>query len=70
VQLYDVYSSANIIRVIESRTVRWAGHVTWTGETHTGFWWGDLMKRDHFEGLDVNWRMILKRICKKWDGEA
>jgi hypothetical protein len=26
-QLYDLYSSPNIIRVIKSRRLRWAGHV-------------------------------------------
>jgi hypothetical protein len=32
VQLYALYSSPNIIRVITSRTVRWAGHIARTGE--------------------------------------
>jgi hypothetical protein len=27
VQLYDLYSSSNIIRVIKSRRMKWAGHV-------------------------------------------
>jgi len=26
-ELYDLYCSPNIIRVIKSRTMRWAGHV-------------------------------------------
>jgi hypothetical protein len=26
-KLYDLYSSSNIIRVIKSRRMRWAGHV-------------------------------------------
>jgi hypothetical protein len=30
--LYDLYSSPNIIRVIKSRTMRWAGHVAGVGE--------------------------------------
>jgi hypothetical protein len=43
-ELNDLYSSPNIIRVIKSRRMRWAGHVhVWVrGEVHTGFWWGDL----------------------------
>jgi hypothetical protein len=37
-ELYALNSSPNIIRVMKSRTVRWAGHVArWVrGEVHTG----------------------------------
>ena len=31
-ELYDVYSSSNIFRVIKSRILRWAGHVARMGE--------------------------------------
>jgi hypothetical protein len=31
-ELYALYSSLNIIRVIESRRLRWAGHVARMGE--------------------------------------
>jgi hypothetical protein len=31
-ELNDLYSSANIIRVIKSRIMRWTGHVTRMGE--------------------------------------
>jgi hypothetical protein len=31
-ELNDLYSSPNIIRVIKSRRMRWAGHVASTGE--------------------------------------
>jgi hypothetical protein len=39
-ELYALYSSPNIIRVIKSRRLRWAGHVACMGrgEVHTGFW--------------------------------
>jgi hypothetical protein len=30
-ELYDLYSSPNIIRVIKSRRMRWAGHVARRG---------------------------------------
>jgi hypothetical protein len=36
-KLYALYSSPNIIRVIKSRRLRWAGHVArMGGEVHTG----------------------------------
>jgi hypothetical protein len=38
------------------------------GEVHTGFFLGDLKERDHLEDLGVDERIILKGICKKWDG--
>jgi len=31
-QLYDLYSSTNIIQVIKSRRIIWAGHVVHMGE--------------------------------------
>ena len=31
-KLNDLYCSPNIVRVIKSRRLRWAGHVTLTGE--------------------------------------
>ena len=31
-ELNDLYSSPNIVRVIKSRRMRWAGHVARTGE--------------------------------------
>jgi hypothetical protein len=40
-ELYALYSSSNIIQVIKSRIMRWAGHVALMGrgEVYTGFWW-------------------------------
>jgi hypothetical protein len=38
------------------------------GEVHTGFWWGNLMERNHLEDLGVDGRIILKHIFRKWDG--
>ena len=40
-ELNDLYSSSNIVRVIKSRRMRWAGHVErmGRGEAYTGIWW-------------------------------
>jgi len=37
---------------------------------HTGFWWGHLREGHHLEDVDVDGRIILKWVFKKWDGEA
>jgi len=40
-ELNDIYCSPNIVRVIKSKLIRWAGHVARTGrgEVHTEYWW-------------------------------
>ena len=42
-QLNDLYSSSNIVRVIKSRRMRWAGHVASIDEERgcIGCWWGN-----------------------------
>jgi hypothetical protein len=37
-------------------------------EVHTEYWWGDLREGDHLGDPDVDGRIILKWICKTWDG--
>jgi hypothetical protein len=41
-ELHNLYSSLNIVRVIKSRRMRWAGYVARMGraEVFTGFWLG------------------------------
>jgi len=48
-ELNDLYSSPNIVRVIKSRRMRWAGHVACMGEGRRcmGSWWGNRRERDH-----------------------
>jgi len=42
-ELNDLYSSSNIVRVIKSRRMRWAGHVVRMGEERGCIrsWWGN-----------------------------
>jgi len=48
-ELNDLYSSPNIVRVIKSRIIRWAGHVARMGEERVciGSWWGNRREGDH-----------------------
>ena len=43
-------------------------HVWRTGEVCTRFWWGNLRERDHWEGQDVDGRIILRWIFMNWEG--
>jgi hypothetical protein len=36
------------------------------GEAHTGFWWGNLRKRDHWGDQGVDRRIILRWMFRKW----
>jgi len=45
-------------------------HVWWTWVMPTGFWWGDLMERDHLERPGIYGRIILRCIFRKWEGGA
>jgi len=74
-ELSDPYSLPNIVRVVKSRRMRWAGHVARMGEGRTGFWWGNLRERDHWRDPDVDGRIILisrsvilRWFFRKWEG--
>jgi hypothetical protein len=48
-ELSNLYFSPNIVWMIKSRRMRWAGHVACMGEGRcTGFCWGNLRKRDYW----------------------
>jgi hypothetical protein len=65
-ELRSLYSSPNIVRVINSRRMRWAGHVARMGERRgevfTGFWLGSSKVRDHWEDLGLGGRITLRWI--------
>ena len=48
-ELNDLYSSPNIVRVIKSKRMRWAGHVARMGEEGgcIGSSWGNRREREH-----------------------
>jgi hypothetical protein len=37
------------------------------GDVYTGFWWGNLRERDHFENPGIYGRIILICIFRKWN---
>ena len=71
-ELNDLYSSPNIVRVIKSRRMRWAGHVARMGEEGgcIGSWWGNWREGDHWGDLGVDGWIILGRIEKNEMGWA
>jgi hypothetical protein len=58
--LSDLYSLPNIVRVVKSRRMRWAGHVARMGEWGGVRRWGKLRERDHWADPDVDGRIILR----------
>jgi hypothetical protein len=67
--LNNLYSLPNIVRVVKSRRMRWAGHVVrmGRGEVCTGFWCGNLRERDHWGDPGLDGRIILGWIFGKWN---
>ena len=68
-ELNDLYSSPNIVRVIKSRRVRWAGHVARMGERRgvCRVLVGKPEGGRPFGGPSIDRRIILRWMFKKWD---
>jgi len=68
-ELNDLYSLPNIVRVIKSRRMRWAGHVARMGERRGVYrvLWGNMRERDNLGDPGVDGRIILRWIFRKWD---
>jgi hypothetical protein len=52
------------------RRIRWARHVERKGEkgeAYTGVWWGHLRERYHLGDPDIDGRIILRWIFRKWE---
>ena len=45
-------------------------HVWGRVEVYSGFRWGNLTERDDLENPGVDGRIIVRWICRKWNGEA
>ena len=66
-ELNDLYSLPNIVRVVKSRRMRWAGHVARMGEDRgvQRVLVGKPEGKNHWGNQDVDGRIILKWIFRK-----
>ena len=62
-ELHSLYCSPNIVRVIKSRRLRWAGHVARMEEGRSAF--KILKERDLWGGLGIDGRTILEWTLKR-----
>src|SRR5215469_12228613 len=72
-ELRDLYSLPNIVRVVKSRRMRrgrGVSRVRGRREVYIGFWWGNLRERDHWGDPDVDGRIILRWIFRKWEEDV
>jgi len=60
-ELHSPYCSPHIVRVIKSRSIRWAGHVARMEKVDVfiEFWLGGPKGREHWEDLGIGGRITL-----------
>ena len=66
----DLYSLPNIVRVVKSRRMRWAGHVARMGKgrgVHRVLV-GKPEGKNHWGDPDLDGRTILRWIVRMWEG--
>ena len=68
-EISDLYSSPNIVRVIKSRRMKWAGHVGVWGRRGGAYRTlvGKLQEIVHWGDLGVDGWIILGWISSRWD---
>jgi len=68
-ELNDLYCSPNVILLLIKSRRKWAGHVARMGDrgVPTRFWWRNLRERHNLGDPDVDGRIILRWILRKWD---
>jgi hypothetical protein len=67
-----ICTSPTFIRVIKSRIIRWAGHVARRAERRGAYrvLVGRPEDKRPLERPIHRWRIILRWLFRKWDGEA
>jgi hypothetical protein len=69
-KLNVLYFSTNIVRLIKTKRMRLAEHVTSVGrvDVHTGFLVGKRRERDYLEDPAAYVSLTLSWIFRKWNG--
>jgi hypothetical protein len=68
-ELNDLYSAPNVVQMMKSRRLRWAGHVGGMGGSRgvCRVLVGNLREKDHLEDIGIDGGIILRSIIWKWD---
>jgi len=72
VEFYSKNKFEKVVQLVgfiikKSRRMRWAGHTARLGERSGVYRWGSLRELDHLGDPDVDRKIILRWIFRKWD---